>query len=673
MTGNTAILIEIALYLVAFPLLLFPGPAAPLGFVLLAIQALVRRYRTGRWLPATPFNFPILLFLMTALLGLLVSPDRGLSLNRFWVLLLGIATFYTLVGLVRRPEHFLNAAVLFFGLGVCLAVASLLVTDWTEGALQAPYSLAQRLPLLFHLPGSGVPNPADGVNPRIVAGTLALFLPLALAWALFGEGKSLRLLGALAVIPLALPLVLSQSPQAYLALVLALSMMFAFWLPWLLIGEALLAAALSLSWHSWRGIFSAQLVSRIVFALQSRLEIWRRAVLMLRDMPFTGSGLNAFPVVADGYGLPHSLLMPHAHNIFLQTAVDQGVLGLVSFVLIFTLAFIAGWRLWRSAAGRNQRLVWLGCTAGCLAYLAYGLFDSISLGNKPAFLVWALLGLLAAGGQSVPPSQPANRMRGSRVSAILGSPRLRQIFELALCAAALLASPIWTSALFVNLARVANPPLDLVRTVPDAAQSASILKYAAVAGRLYAANSRAWVLTGLAHHFLGQKQDAIDSWERALVLDGADPLTQLWLADAYHSQGQDSPALLHWAAAGAAQTLFERGTAALDQGNLAQARYWFEQVISLEPDNFIAQQHLAQVFSSQKDWAGAIEAYRLLFRINQQRGAPPLVLAQNLARLGGVLVQSRQLEAARQAYLQALHYDPANSLAQKGLANLANP
>jgi tetratricopeptide (TPR) repeat protein len=236
----------------------------------------------------------------------------------------------------------------------------------------------------------------------------------------------------------------------------------------------------------------------------------------------------------------------------------------------------------------------------------------------------------------------------------------------------LLSSPIWSSELLVNLARLAHPPLQLVQTASEASQPNSVLKYAGLASRLYSANSRAWVLAGLAHQSLGQIPAAITSWERALALDGADPLTHFQLADAYDSQDQDSLALPHWAAAGAAPLLFERGVTALKQGDPAQSQHWFEQVMQLEPDNAPAQQYLAQIFSSRKDWPNAIEAYRSLYRINQQHGAPPLKLAQNLASLGAMLVKSRQFAAARQAFLQALQYDPANSLAQKGMAGLGN-
>jgi hypothetical protein len=38
----------------------------------------------------------------------------------------------------------------------------------------------------------------------------------------------------------------------------------------------------------------------------------------------------------------------------------------------------------------------LGAAGGCAAFLGYGLWDSMMLGNLPALAVWALLGLLTA-------------------------------------------------------------------------------------------------------------------------------------------------------------------------------------------------------------------------------------------------------------------------------------
>ena len=156
-------------------------------------------------------------------------------------------------------------------------------------------------------------------------------------------------------------------------------------------------------------------------AVVLRLDIWSRALAMLRDMPFTGIGLNTFSLI-QWHFYPGYLLgpEPHAHNLFLQTALDMGLPGLVAFVWFF-IAW--GVRLWRNAHSRvssQYALLLAGIAAGAIAYLAHGTIDAMMLGAKPSLLVWGLMGVAAAapgtpGGEAAPlvegVSLPSRRLR----------------------------------------------------------------------------------------------------------------------------------------------------------------------------------------------------------------------------------------------------------------------
>jgi putative inorganic carbon (HCO3(-)) transporter len=126
-----------------------------------------------------------------------------------------------------------------------------------------------------------------------------------------------------------------------------------------------------------------------------RTEIWSRAVDMIQDFPLTGIGLNTFPVVSD---LLYPLFVngpdaqvPHAHDIFLQTAVDLGMPGLLSFL---GLLAVVGWglaRAWRQVIG-GERALLVGLATGLLGHLMFGLTDAVTLGAKPGVFFWAVLG-----------------------------------------------------------------------------------------------------------------------------------------------------------------------------------------------------------------------------------------------------------------------------------------
>jgi putative inorganic carbon (HCO3(-)) transporter len=131
-------------------------------------------------------------------------------------------------------------------------------------------------------------------------------------------------------------------------------------------------------------------------SFEGRVEIWSRALFAIHDFPLTGVGLGAFRrVVTLVYppflvGLDHDIA--HAHNIFLQMAVDLGIPGLVAYV---ALLIVVCWVAWRKLhTGGQDRWIALGVLSGVVGLHAFGLADALALGSKPAFLFWAMLGLL---------------------------------------------------------------------------------------------------------------------------------------------------------------------------------------------------------------------------------------------------------------------------------------
>ncbi len=137
--------------------------------------------------------------------------------------------------------------------------------------------------------------------------------------------------------------------------------------------------------------------------LNYRKELWPWAVAAIGDFPFTGVGLGTFRQVA--FRLYPLSLSPtydiaHAHNIFLQTALDVGLPGLVIYSAMLLIAAVVGWRVARRHAG--YRSICLGLLAGLAALHIYGLADALALGSTPAVVFWLALGLLAAMNNATP-------------------------------------------------------------------------------------------------------------------------------------------------------------------------------------------------------------------------------------------------------------------------------
>ncbi|MDW8103033.1 MAG: O-antigen ligase family protein, partial [Anaerolineae bacterium] len=285
------------------------------------------------------------------------------------------------------------------------------------------YELSQRIPrLIQNLPESQ----ADAVNPNQLAGALMLYIPLALAL-VFGQrfsrqaivGPLLGLIGSLLLLTLVTgTLLLTQSRSGWIggaAGILALLSLAGLtarrrWARWT--GAALplltvLAVAGTIIYlgpqRLGESLFGKEIgspVEEVVgsISLEGRVEIWSRALYAIQDFPFTGCGLGAFrrivPVLYPLFTVPPDTDIAHAHNIFLQTALDMGIPGLVAYLAILGITLAICWKVARK--GGRYRALALGLAGGLVALHAYGLTDALALGSKPAVVFWYALGLVAA-------------------------------------------------------------------------------------------------------------------------------------------------------------------------------------------------------------------------------------------------------------------------------------
>jgi len=199
-------------------------------------------------------------------------------------------------------------------------------------------------------------------------------------------------------------LILTQSRSAWLALAAAAVVMAA--LRWPVVRWLLLLSGLALLAALWRG--GAQALLRLGDALSNtgtltslagRQEIWSRAIYMIQDFGYTGIGLGTFDLV-------QPLLYPfflsagpvhHAHNLFLQVAVDLGLPGLIAYLALCMGGLFAAWKAWIETrflpeTGFLNALA-LGLLGSQIAWLVHGLLDAGVWASKVAFLPWFVIGL----------------------------------------------------------------------------------------------------------------------------------------------------------------------------------------------------------------------------------------------------------------------------------------
>jgi putative inorganic carbon (HCO3(-)) transporter len=411
--------LEPALVLVAAPFMLFPGQFTPWLLPLLVLPWLGRGLARSRLTGRSPLDVPVLVLLAMLLVSLLVSTDRQHSLPKFYGVVYGIAVFFAIANHVRRPRH---AAMVSLGIamgGLVVSVVSLAGTSWPgrDGTL-LPAALRGLPEAMSRLGGSTV----AGFNPNEVAGTMSLFIPFVATLLFLGfsnrtskdedhsfaKGSAhagiLQCLLAFTLLLMLANLVLAGSRSALLGVAAALPVLAVLSRRrlWLTVSISLLLCALA-----WRGLGTAQVLEPWlalsgVRNVQARLELWRRAVYMLQDFAFTGVGLNRYSATANAlYPLftiaPEKVvLLTHAHNVFLQVAVDLGLPGLIAYVALLMDSFVAWWTARVHLPGGALQATGVGLLCSLIAYHVYGLADCLALGAKPGLALWAMLGLMAS-------------------------------------------------------------------------------------------------------------------------------------------------------------------------------------------------------------------------------------------------------------------------------------
>lgn len=396
-------LLDVGLLALAATLWFAPPRLLVAGFPLLGVAWWRRRRALGA-MASTPLDWPLGLLLAMGLVALLPSVDLSASLPRLLGLWFGVAVFLIVFDVLTTEKRLWLVVSGLATSGMLLAVVGLVGTEWSRSDSQPFGGVYQRLPLLItFLPRSD----EGGLNPNKLAAALAMLLPLPAAVMLFTPGRLLRLCWGVGTALMAATLVLTQSQSGLLAAGVALlalgvtrSRRFLLALP--LVGIVVVGLAWSVGPGALAGEWlSLSLVPGSTGSLSNRLAVWSAALSLIQAYPLTGIGIGTFPDALARYAprLASGAEVPHAHNLYLQFALDLGLPGLALFLVLLAGALGATWRAVRLGPTARARGLVAGVACGLLAYLAYGVTDAIGPGEKPGLFLWLLLGTIAAGGR----------------------------------------------------------------------------------------------------------------------------------------------------------------------------------------------------------------------------------------------------------------------------------
>lgn len=566
--------------------------------------------------------------LLGGLVGFAASADPAAAWSRLAALVAALTLFFWVqawAGTAQRLRWAGWSLVVLCGLG-SLAILALINGRLPDSALTR--RLAPVLGLFAVFP------PISGdvleVNSRFpvhqygLAYLLLVIIPFLAATAVLGQRPVQRLAAALLALPLLVLLAATEARGAMLAVAVGIAAVASLRSRWF--WGLLPLGALGLYGLLARGIISRSIELEW---LQTRLSIWTRALELLVDYPFSGSGLGMSTfarVFAWNYELPNPYQVVHSHNIFIQAYAEQGLLGAVGLLLVLGGSLVCAVRGARSAAP-SARPVAAGVLGALIGTVLYGLTDQVPTTNDGLALVAVLAALASAGTRCCPPPAAANRSPSRRDARAPKALPRRLAAALAahpgLAGAAIIAfllvgvAPRWISSGALNIAAVQVTRVALDTPRDATARGAELERAEALLGlalRFNPSNIPAYRVLArarLLRHDISGAAFALDQARRAGPLNDYE---RTQIGRLYYQMGYWQQAFDLWTEARATSLLQQAAEDLAARGESRAAVGARAALVQLEPDVSEHLANLAKAILAAEGKIGADEALEWIER-----------------------------------------------------------
>jgi putative inorganic carbon (hco3(-)) transporter len=125
----------------------------------------------------------------------------------------------------------------------------------------------------------------------------------------------------------------------------------------------------------------------------SRWNVWAAAVAVFVRHPVFGVGVANFQNYYLDYD-PQDPGLNHAHNLFLNTAAERGIVGLATFAYLLVVLFKTLQRSLHAVQLPPQLLLIVGLIAAFAGYLVHSLLEVSYYDYKILLLFWLLVGIV---------------------------------------------------------------------------------------------------------------------------------------------------------------------------------------------------------------------------------------------------------------------------------------
>ena len=255
---------------------------------------------------------------------------------------------------------------------------------------------------------SGISNRAVSVfeNPNMLATYLVLTIPFVLICAVNKNlSAKLRMISLFGTLISVVCIVLTWSRGAWLGLIVAMVLFsliifkhsLKYWL------------AVGLTSPFWSRLIPSNVMTRFMSigdladsSTYYRLYTWKGSLKLFSDYWMSGIGVGeaAFAQVYPLYAYVGIESTVHSHNLFLQIAIELGVMGLLVFLIIMFLTAQKGFWGLKNTHDSVVKLFIAAALSGLVGALAHGMVDHIWYNYRVFFAFWIIVAIVSSGAEA---------------------------------------------------------------------------------------------------------------------------------------------------------------------------------------------------------------------------------------------------------------------------------
>ncbi len=346
---------------------------------------------TGMRFRHMPFDIPIAVFVLCGAASIAVSPDPAFSFYNYYNLVgVYVLTYLLVTQNVTRSEQ---VRLIAGALGLAALLAAL------YGCFQYVFGIDTSA--MKWVDGDAFPELRKRVfstweNPNIFAGYLDIVI--CMLFGLFVKSRNRKVRAGLlaGMVLLALCLAMTYARGACFSIMAVLAGYGIFkdrrvLIACIAIGGAILVLDPALA----NRLGSA--FTKIDTSSEMRLALWESTIAMIQDHPLLGIGWGAYWMVYPEYDFyinNASVIIVHAHNLYLNYAAEIGIIGAAAYFYYFfgtmRLALASGKPHTEFSRGLS-----LGIGLAILSIALNGITDDVLFNIPSSMLLWLLCALAA--------------------------------------------------------------------------------------------------------------------------------------------------------------------------------------------------------------------------------------------------------------------------------------